>query len=83
MTKKASENRQSSVEDQEEVSRIRERYKEALRAGMNMTQAAAYANDPRSFPGFGQGQGKLNGEVSSVGSSDTARPGSHHMGFQK
>jgi hypothetical protein len=62
MKKKTPETRQSS-QDEEEI-------RQALRAGMNITQAAAYPNDPNSFPG-GCGQGELSGEASGSGTEQS------------
>src|SRR5438270_13536049 len=42
------ENRDSSVEGEDKVMRIRTRYLKGLGAGMSVADASAYANDPTS-----------------------------------
>src|SRR4051794_7129032 len=56
MENKTAENVVASLGDEEEIMRIRLRYQQALRAGMNVADATAYANDPNSGPGSGQGK---------------------------
>jgi hypothetical protein len=55
MEKKTPERRQSPVDDEEEIRRIRLRFQQGLRAGMTTPQATAYANAPKSVPGGDQG----------------------------
>jgi Family of unknown function (DUF5681) len=51
MEKKTPERRQSPVDDEEEIRRIRLRFQQGLRAGMTNPQATAYANAPKCVPG--------------------------------
>jgi hypothetical protein len=72
--KKAPENGQSSVDDEEDRMRVRALYQQALRAGMNIAEASAYANNRNSPPECGQDN--LSAGRSTVLDCQTAHSGS-------
>jgi predicted phage terminase large subunit-like protein len=64
------ENRDSSVEGEDKVMRIRTRYLKGLGAGMSVADASAYANDPTSaeLPVAAPGQVELTTPPAGIGS---------------